>query len=495
MASPNSSLKILEVCKVAPPPSSHKSSFPLTFFDLLWLRLHPVERLFFFPVPHLNSSSFFHSIVPKLKRSLSLVLYHFLPLAGNIVWPSDDSLKPIAQYSPGDAVSLTIAVSDSDMTNLIDNSPREAVQCRPFIPNLESRDSSASALSLQITLFPNSGFCIGMSSHHACLDGKSSSMFIKAWAYLCRMTEADDAESESSSSGLLPPELQPFLDREVILDPRGLAVAYINGWSGLDPTGQTQKNRPSLKILSDMFPLIVDDSARAIFELKRGDLNKIKERVLQKWEINHKATEEEREDSSSSLSKPPTLSAFVLTASYVLVCIAKAIERTCENKTRKLLFCFPADCRSRLEPPIPENYFGNCVMPNIIETREEDFTDDGDGVVIVAKKIHTKIRKIQRERGALEGAETLFCRYSLESGEEIEIQYIAVAGSNRFGVYETDFGWGRPEKVEITSVDKNITMALAESKDGNGGVEVGLVLKKNVMDRFASLFQTEMESI
>ena len=54
-----------------------------------------------------------------------------------------------------------------------------------------------------------------------------------------------------------------------------------------------------------------------------------------------------------------------------------------------------------------------------------------------------------------------------------------------------DFGWGKPEKVEITSVDRGITMAIAESKDGNGGVEVGLVLKKNVMDQFACIFPLE----
>ncbi|KOM29968.1 hypothetical protein LR48_Vigan843s003000 [Vigna angularis] len=37
--------------------------------------------------------------------------------------------------------------------------------------------------------------------------------------------------------------------------------------------------------------------------------------------------------------------------------------------------------------------------------------------------------------------------------------------SNRFGVYETDFGWGRPAKVEITSIDRGLTIGMAESKD------------------------------
>jgi hypothetical protein len=64
------------------------------------------------------------------------------------------------------------------------------------------------------------------------------------------------------------------------------------------------------------------------------------------------------------------------------------------------------------------------------------------------------------------------------------IKPISVAGSTRFGVYEIDFGFGRPEKVEITSIDRGLT----ESKDLKGGVEVGPVLNKHVMDLFHTIF-------
>ncbi|XP_054778112.1 malonyl-CoA:anthocyanidin 5-O-glucoside-6''-O-malonyltransferase-like [Prosopis cineraria] len=384
---------------------------------------------------------------------LSLSLQHFIPLAGNIIWPSDsDSVKPVVRYAPGDAVSLTIAASDSDFSHFLDNSPRDASESRAFVPNLDSSDSSASVLSLQITLFPDSGFCIGISAHRACSDGKSSSMFIK--------------------TGKLSSIHVDF------------ASAYIND--------QTQKNRPSLKILSEVFRPKVDDSDRAIFELRRGVLEKIKERVLQKWENHHKVKEEIPEE-SLALSKPQTLSTFVLTTAYVWVCFAKAMERITEQKTKKVLLGFVVDCRNRLEPPIPENYFGNCVMSQVTETLLENLTNE-DGIVIAAKKVHGKTMKMQKENGVLHGAETLFSKFSYARNEENRAICIGVAGSTRFGVYGADFGWGRPEKVEITSVDRNVTMAMAECKDGNGGVEVGLVLKKNVMEQFASLFRSEMES-
>lgn len=65
-------------------------------------------------------------------------------------------------------------------------------------------------------------------------------------------------------------------------------------------------------------------------------------------------------DKNESNLKPQSLSAFVLTCAYSLVCLAKAIHGAAKEKD-KFSFAFPIDCRSRLEPPIQNNYFGNCV--------------------------------------------------------------------------------------------------------------------------------------
>ncbi|TKY65201.1 Phenolic glucoside malonyltransferase 1 [Spatholobus suberectus] len=53
----------------------------------------------------------------------------------------------------------------------------------------------------------------------------------------------------------------------------------------------------------------------------------------------------------------------------------------------------------------------------------------------------------------------------------------------------TDFGWGKHAKVEITSMDRDLTIGLAKSKDGSDEVEVGLVLNKHEMDLFSDLFR------
>ncbi|WJX75331.1 hypothetical protein P8452_58872 [Trifolium repens] len=388
MASPNNHIKIHEECKVAP-HSSTQLSLPLTFFDLIWLRFHPVERIFFYTLQNSQShpTFFFQNLVPKLKSSLSLTLQHFLPLAGNIVWPSD-SPKPFIQFNPNDGgVSLLLAQCDDDDIDfnkiLEHNSSHEASLSRSFVPDLESTDSFASIISIQITLFPKSGFSIGISTHHAVLDGKSSTMFVKAWASICKSLE-------ETNSPNLEPFLEPILEREVIKDPKDLENVFIN---------------------------------------------------------------------------------------------TKAIQQSESDKKQKFSFGFPVDCRDRLDHPIPENYFGNCVSNHIVDTEPEDFTKE-DGVVIVAKKIYGKIKNM--DKGVLDGLDTLIYKLMAMIGEGIK--GMGVAGSTKFGVYEIDFGFGRPEKVEITSIDRGLTIGLTESKDLKGGVEVGLVLNKHVMDLFHTIF-------
>ncbi|CAB4274789.1 unnamed protein product [Prunus armeniaca] len=95
MANPTSSVKVVEVCKVAlPPPPSPRSfaspsSFPLTVFDIRWLRFAPVKCLYFYEMPTSSATQLFFDTVlaPKLKTSLFNTLQHYLPLAGHLTWP------------------------------------------------------------------------------------------------------------------------------------------------------------------------------------------------------------------------------------------------------------------------------------------------------------------------------------------------------------------------------------------------------------------------
>ncbi|KAL4652372.1 hypothetical protein ACB092_01G228500 [Castanea dentata] len=368
----NNSVNILEVCRVNPLPSSlasaTPSSLPLTFFDILWLRFPPVERVFFYETPPTNAT-FLNSIVPKLKHSLSLTLQTFLPLGGNIIWPPE-SHKPIISYKEGDAVSLTVAESNANFYHLSGNNFVEAVEYHPLVPDLATSHEHAPVLALQVTMFSNCGFCIGITAHHTVLDGKSLTMFRKLWAHLCKL---------GGNALSLVPELIPSFDRMVIKDPAGIEAIYLNQL---------------------------------------------------------------------------------------------------------------ADARPRLEPPMPDNYFGNCLTGCAAIAERNDLLGE-KGVAVAVKAISEAIKSL--DYGVLKGAENWLSLLLNVKKDNISDGVPEIAGSPRFELYNTDFGWGKPVKVELISIDKIGGICVSDSRDGTGGIEIGLFLKKREMEVFASVFAKGLE--
>ncbi|KAB2075749.1 hypothetical protein ES319_A07G242500v1 [Gossypium barbadense] len=423
-------MEILEVTQVTPTFNSPKSTtefrLPLTFSDIIWFKFPPVERLFFYQFDELTPACFNSVILPKLKRSLSLTLVHYLPLADNL----------------NDGVY-------------------DAAELHPLKPDLVISDVSASAIALQVTLFPNKGFCIGITAHHAVLDGQTTTMFIKSWAYICK--QGNDENSP------LPPELTPVFDRSVLKGPDGLDMLYLNQWLA-SSWSDSDTSKKSLKIMTSAGGGgAASDLVRATFEITREDFKKLRERVLSKL---------------SDSAKEVHLSTFVLSFAYVATCMMKARR----DGDRKVAFAFTADCRPRLNPPVSQNYFGNCNRPKIEVAKARDFLDE-NGFVFAVQKTSGMVKALT-ERWVLEGMEKMlsYCFDVLKEASESKLQIISVAGSPRFGVYGIDFGWGKPQKVVVVSIDKSGAISMAESRDGSGGVEIGLALNKHEMNNFSWLF-------
>ncbi|KDP27254.1 hypothetical protein JCGZ_19953 [Jatropha curcas] len=462
MATTNNPVKILDVSRVTPisidsSEFTTEFSLPLTYFDIFWLKLYPTEEIFYYEQKDLSLSFFDSVIVPKLKSSLSLALFHFLPLGGNIIWPPDVN-KPAIVYNPNDGVSLTIAESNADFTRLSSNQMNEAIESRFYVPELAISDSKVATIAIQITLFPKQGFSIGISYHHAVLDGKSKVMFVKAWAHICKQIEIGKNQT-------LLPELTPFLDRTIVRDPEGLAIVYLKNWLEtrlpcFNDNTRSLKQLPNMKSLSNL--------TRGTFELSRQDIKKLKEKVLSQL-------------SDPYQMKSIHLSTFVVSFAYTIVCMVRA--RMLERK-RKIMIGFSADCRARLDPPLPENYFGNCVAAYFTFIEVESLLEE-NGITFVAEKLSDIIKGVSN--GVLEGAKEKLANF-LKEMEVGEVEVFGVNSSPKFEVYGTDFGFGRPKRVEFTSIDLSGGISMSESKDGSGGIEVGLVLKQHEMELFNSLF-------
>lgn len=458
----SNSVKVVEVCKVAPPPGSIGSakcpdSLPLTFFDLAWLRFPPVHCLYYYELSNPNTQ-FSHSLLPKLKHSLSLTLQHYAPFAGNLIWPNDSSI-PIISYVKGDAISLTVAESPADFYHLSGTDLCAATACHNLIPQLEISNERDSVAALQITLFPNGGFCIGITTHHAVIDGKSAVLFIKAWAQICK---------NGGESSLLSSELKPLYDRTIINDPSRFAEIYAKQWE--DSHGP---NNRSLKVWDFEVPLT--ESVRGIFDLTRSDIEKL--RQLMRTQMTKKKEQHNQAH----------ISTFSLTMAYVWNCLVKA-EEIAENK--KICLIFGVDCRSRLKPTVPDTYFGNCIAPGITSSVEAKGLLSEEGFLVALNTIGETVKRL--ENGVLDGAEDWVSGILNDfSGGKI----YTIAGSPRFEFHNTDFGMGRAKKVDISSIDRTGAISFMDSRNGDGGIQIGLVLKKHQMEAFASMFTKGLEVV
>ncbi|XP_022964998.1 phenolic glucoside malonyltransferase 1-like isoform X3 [Cucurbita moschata] len=446
-------VKIIEISKVAPPPPEASraavvpSSLPLTFFDLLWLRFHPVQRLFFYELPS-NDISFIDEIVPKLKTSLALTLRHYLPLAGNLVWlPHSD--VPTIEFVDGDGVSLTVAESGADFYQLSGNGFREASEFHPLVPYLPASHDRAAVIAIQVTTFQNKGFSIGITNHHAILDGLTSTSFIKSWAQICM-----------DQSSVPIANLMPFYDRSVINDPKGLAKIYASAW--LNQEG------PDNRSLNLKLPKTNPRLIRSTFEFTLQNLQKLKQWVLKK--------------------NDEQMSSFVVAMAYLCVCTAK-LEGLRDGN---LFFVFSADVRSRLKPAVPLNYFGNCVVGSFLSIERVELLGES-GIALACEQLSKTIKNLGG--GALKGAENFGTIMSEVTNDYSKIQPIGLAGSPRFGVYNADFGWGKPMKVEIVSAESPLVFSLSDSRNSDVGMEIGVVKEREQMETFVALFNEGFEAL
>ncbi|KAJ6936183.1 phenolic glucoside malonyltransferase 1-like [Populus alba x Populus x berolinensis] len=111
------------------------------------------------------------------------------------------------------------------------------------------------------------------------------------------------------------------------------------------------------------------------------------------------------------------------------------------NSKDKIKMLITVDCRPRLNPPLPKNYIGNCVSSFDVVVEGEDLMKE-NGVAYVAKRLAEMIKGLEN-RSVFEGAKE---RLPYNDWEP-DIRQVRAAGTNRFGMYGADFGWGKPSNV------------------------------------------------
>jgi hypothetical protein len=449
---------VLEQCHVSPAPApaaGQPRALPLTFFDLVFWGFPPVQRLFFYDnADLLDASDFTLRELPKLKKSLAAALHHFYPLAGKLL-PCElsEGVAPGVVFSHGDAVPLTVAVSGDDFEDLAGDHPRDAARLHPLLPPLRKHGGSRSqdVLAVQVTVFPRAGVCIGTTLHHAVADGSSYAHFLDTWATTHRL--GPDCKKAAAAAMDVP----PLFDRGAVRDEAGLREEFLRDHRGLAAAGDRRlgdwdlSRRPGVVL--------------ATFRFTDKLLRSLGRHV---------------ESETSARCSPYALACGAAWAGIVharrSVVSGGDVDVDGGAAAR---FGFVTGCKPRASPPIPANYFGNCLGVCRVEAGARGLTAAGASAAIwrVIEGLAEGGRAFRDARGWVRTVR-----------EYAAARAVTVAGSPKLRLYAAaDFGgaWGRPRKVEIASVERTGAVALAESgRDGDGGIEVGLALPRAEMEAF-----------
>lgn len=294
------------------------------------------------------------------------------------------------------------------------------------VPPLPQSYMSRPLLAVQVTIFPQQGIASGVTLDHTACDGTSSTQFMHLWAATCRSRDK-------------VPCAHVVIDRTLIPDPSNLFSVFYDEMVRRGLSNSKGKDKTSSHSALSRMVL-------ASFTLKQEHIQRLKKMVSKK---------------AQELKKSFHCSTLVVAFAYTWVGHVRA-QCICSNK--KSCFVLSADFRARIQPPLPTTYFGNCVLPCIAEAEPIDLMSN-NGVIVAAEAIGKAIDGLSASLKSTDYIVNFFA--SLD-----KISLLASAGSPKFRVYNVDFRWGKPAKVEVASVARTGAVPVADSREEQGGLGI-----------------------
>ncbi|KAJ1384994.1 Transferase [Sesbania bispinosa] len=422
-------LKITGKSHVKPNKKIGKKECQLVSFDLPYLAFYYNQKLLFY------KGDAFEGMVKKLKDGLSVVLEDFYQLAGKLGKDEEGVFR--VEYDDDMAgVEVIEAVADEiEVASLI--VPESNTTLKQLVPytgifNLEGMHRPL--LAVQLTQLKD-GLVIGCAFNHAVLDGTSTWHFMSSWSEICR--------GAPSTSTL------PFLERTKARKTRVKLDLTLS--SGPHPTSNV-----------DAEPKLEPPLREKIFRFSESAIQKIKSTI--------------NGNPPSDGSKP--FSTFQALSVHIWRHVSHARNLKSEDYT---VFTVFADCRKRVDPPMPDAYFGNLIQTiftvtttGLLLTHPPQF-----GASLIQKAIEGHNAKAIDERN--KKWETTPKIYEFK---DAGVNSVVVGSSPRFRVYDVDFGWGKPKNVRSGSNNKFDGMIyLYPGKNGGNNIDVELTLEVGAMGR------------
>ncbi|KAJ0666859.1 putative anthocyanin 6''-O-malonyltransferase [Helianthus annuus] len=131
-------------------------------------------------------------------------------------------------------------------------------------------------------------------------------------------------------------------------------------------------------------------------------------------------------------------------------------------------------------------YIWSCIVKSFVKMGEKK---GENGFVIAAKMIGEGISKlVKNKEGILKDVERW------HDGFKIPARKIGVTGTPKVDFYDIDFGWGKPTKYEVVSIDNGGLFSISASKESAQDFEIGVSFPSMQMEAFAKIFNDGLEN-
>ncbi|CAL4985054.1 unnamed protein product [Urochloa decumbens] len=462
MAASPSPVRVVSRRTVTPsPPAWPRELIPLTPWDLSMLDGDYISKGLLFASPPFPTAA---GHLDHLHASLADALAVYYPVAGRLSTAhhhnnGDGSVVgcSVSVDCNGQGAEILHAIADGVSVADILPPPGAAAGDVPrVVRDFFPLDSAANydghelpLLAVQVTELVD-GVFLGFAYNHALSDGTACWGFMNAWAEIARLR-------------LVAPQGAP--------PPRHTKSPVLDRWS-LDGGAAA----PVVLPYADLAALV-----------HRTPPPELRERMLH-FSAESLATLKDRARrellDAGDEGAATAVTTFQALSSLLWRCVTRARRLPSAATTA----CgFPINNRHRLRPPLPAEYFGNCV--NAISTEAVgaaalQANGHGWAAAAVGRAVAAHTDAAIRAHVAAWVAEPAVSvlRPAADGGKN---GGVVVASSPRFDVYGCDFGWGKPLAVRTGRANKfDGNVWLFPGREGGGSVEVEVALAPEHMAAF-----------
>jgi len=395
----------------------------------------------------------------RMRESLSKILVHYYPIGGRIRWAEGGRVELTCNAK---GVLFIEAQSTKTLAQLGDLAPNNDDTLKyEFVPKIDYTQplEEIPLLIVQLTKLFQHGVVIGISFCHVLADGVAAIRFINSWAKLCR------------NETLLDQEMYPFLDRTVLV-------------SSTFPLFNHPEFMPVPLLLNttDNVAETKMKTTASVLKLTTEQVEKLKKAANNNNEVLRFSTYE-----------------VVATHVWRCACKARGLDDVQPTVIRLL-----GDIRNRINPPLPQNYFGNAlVAPLTPLCYVKDIVNEP--LSYGAGKIREAIGLLSNPEYIRSNLDFIRCQESLDFIRTAIVEIGKTKAARFYGnpnmnitswmsmpVYEADFGWGKPLFFGSALVLPDGTSHIMRSSSGDGSLLVSVHLQSRYMELFKNFFYQDL---